>query len=625
MCGILCLVSREDLPAPSLMPVVDGKWETRDSEKIQNIYHQELALSQADLNKLNNQDKLRQLNDELIKLGNNIKVDNLERIESVKREISDIIGTDIGVETVVLSAYQQFDGLIPLIAARGPDYLLYETYKVSDSHISAFSSILSLRQPFTSQPIKKENYIVQFNGELYNLQCEFTNDTEFLIDQITDKGIHNALCGLNGEFAFTIIDTEKNFIYFGRDSIGKRSLCYSHNSSSLLLSSVPLEGYLECEGNTYYVMELASYEIRTFNYHEPLPVIKELNTGSYDGKVEKIYQELKKSCLIRQETIFPLVSTEAHLAVLFSGGIDCTIVAALLMENLIEMDGQTIVIDLLTVGFDNPRTKVSASSSPDRELSVKSWFHLAKKYKHPKVSVRLIEINIEYKLWLMHKRKVQSLMYPQQTEMDLSIAIAFYFASNNIIPCQKIELNDYDVSWEDFISDRDSYVTYEEYYSLSKVLFSGLGADELFGGYSRHEALFSSVKPEDDSQNQYSELADLLAYDIDVIHKRNLGRDDRVISGWGKELRYPYLDVNFIKMVMQEIEPNLKIKLEWTTSKKGKIITKPVRKWILRQVADRIGLEFVRNEPKRAIQFGSKSAKLEIGQSKAKGTDVLQQ
>lgn len=623
MCGILCLISRFEEPVPTNIPIIDSKWETKDTKIIQDILHEELELSQTDLNKLNNQDKLRHLNNELIKLGNNIKVDNLEKILKVKNEIDLIIGTDTVQQNAKLSISEEFDSLIPLIAARGPDYLLYESFKVDGNHIKTFSSILSLRQPFTSQPMKKDRYIVQFNGELYNLQCEFTNDTVFLVDLIMEKGVHETLSGLNGEFAFTIIDTEENCIYFGRDNIGKRSLCYSHTDNSLLLSSVPLEGYLECEGNTYYTMDLRNYSLKSMNYYDSLPIIRELNYDDNQCKVEKIYTELKKSCFIRQETIFPLVSTEADLAVLFSGGIDCTIAAALLMENFIEMNKPSINIDLLTVGFDNPRTNISASESPDRELSIKSWFHLAKKYKHPKLSVRLIEINVDYKSWLLHKKRVQKLMYPQQTEMDLSIAIAFYFASSNMIPSQKMELMNFDVSWEDFLQSRDSYVKYEEYNSLSKVLFSGLGADELFGGYSRHEALFSGIKPEDNNQDQYNELADLLKYDIEVLYKRNLGRDDRVISTWGKELRYPYLDINFIKMVMQEIEPNLKIKLEWITSKKGKIITKPIRKWILRKVAEYMGLGFVLNEPKRAIQFGSKSAKLEIGQSKAKGTDAL--
>lgn len=47
------------------------------------------------------------------------------------------------------------------------------------------------------------------------------------------------------------------------------------------------------------------------------------------------------------------------------------------------------------------------------------------------------------------------------------------------------------------------------------------------------------------------------------------------------------------------------------------------RKKALRELADLMGLHFVAQEPKRAIQFGSKSAKMDIGSSKVKGTDKL--
>jgi asparagine synthetase B (glutamine-hydrolysing) len=35
--------------------------------------------------------------------------------------------------------------------------------------------------------------------------------------------------------------------------------------------------------------------------------------------------------------------------------------------------------------------------------------------------------------------------------------------------------------------------------------------------------------------------------DVDRLGKRNLGRDDRVISHWGREARFPYLDEAVVK------------------------------------------------------------------------------
>ena len=149
----------------------------------------------------------------------------------------------------------------------------------------------------------------------------------------------------------------------------------------------------------------------------------------------------------------------------------------------------------------------------------------------------------------------------------------------------------------------------------------------------RHESVFNSlIKPDDPGYNEqrldkYNDLSDSLIYDIKIIHERNLGRDDRVISSWGKELRYPYLDEKFINYVVNEVEPNLKLYFDWElvkTKKKGeKLVMKPIRKWILRELAEYLELYWVKDELKRAIQFGAKSAKMEIGQSKVKGTDSL--
>lgn len=618
MCGILSLISPTFIAHPTSLGNCANEWECSDSSVIRSIYYQDLELSVSDKRKLANQDKLKDLNNELIKLGNNIKVDKLKEIEQVKSQIEEIVGKETEeIPEDLGNSIDQFNHLIPQITSRGPDYIKYQQFTHSQLSFQLFSSILSLRQPFTSQPIAKDQYVLQFNGEIYESDCEFTNDTEFLINQIVDHGI-KALENMNGEFAFVLLDKEENMVYFGRDKIGKRSLCYNFDTD-LIISSVPLPGYVECEGHSLYKFDLDLLSIEKIAYNTGMKSL-EMGDIEVDSKIVEIYQRLKQSTFIRQETIFPLNSKEANLAVLFSGGIDCTIIAALLMENFIEMK-QLYNIDLLTVGFDNPRTGLDAGNSPDRELSLNSWFHLSKKF--PQLDVRLIEINIDYESWLLHKKKVAKLMYPQQTEMDLSIAIAFYFASNKEIPCTKMELIDHEVEWDIFLKDRAQFTKQTEYLLTANVLFSGLGADELFAGYSRHESIFSSLQPGVDPSSQFKELSDLLIYDIEIIHKRNLGRDDRVISSWGKELRYPYLDASFIEYVVNEINPNYKIKLEFFTTKKGKTIAKPIRKWILREVAKHMGLEFVQHEPKRAIQFGSKSAKLEIGQSKAKGTDAL--
>ena len=81
------------------------------------------------------------------------------------------------------------------------------------------------------------------------------------------------------------------------------------------------------------------------------------------------------------------------------------------------------------------------------------------------------------------------------------------------------------------------------YTTTARVLLSGLGADELFAGYTRHATAFD--------RNGYQGLTDELRLDFNRLGKRNLGRDDRVISHWGREARYPYLDENLVTWVLE--------------------------------------------------------------------------
>jgi asparagine synthetase B (glutamine-hydrolysing) len=159
--------------------------------------------------------------------------------------------------------------------------------------------------------------------------------------------------------------------------------------------------------------------------------------------------------------------------------------------------------------------------------------------------------------------------------MDLSIAYALYFAARGTGLAVTSQTTNSSV-----------------YTTPARVLLSGLGADELFGGYTRHATAFN--------RHGFSSLLDELELDVSRLGKRNLGRDDRVISHWGREARFPYLDESLVKWAV-ECPIWEKCGFQTTMSKQTDVLGIEPGKKVLRLLAHELGMQSAAQGKKRAV------------------------
>jgi asparagine synthetase B (glutamine-hydrolysing) len=154
--------------------------------------------------------------------------------------------------------------------------------------------------------------------------------------------------------------------------------------------------------------------------------------------------------------------------------------------------------------------------------------------------------------------------------------------------------------------------------SNSKVVFSGLGADEVWAGYARYRT--AAKNNQQDQTSMIKAMYKEMSLDLDRIWHRNFGRDDRMISANGKEARFPYLDIETQEWMRDNL-PDIELSsLDDEETKTAVSETSTLfdlseargegDKRLLRRVAKEcFGLRWGSQFEKRAIQFGSKIAK----------------
>ncbi|XP_021499792.1 asparagine synthetase domain-containing protein 1 [Meriones unguiculatus] len=315
-------------------------------------------------------------------------------------------------------------------------------------------------------------------------------------------------------------------------------------------------------------------------------------------------------CLAREENlaskeVLKTCNKKANIAILFSGGVDSMVIAAL-ADRHIPSDEP---IDLLNVAFvtkrktpipnigrkqqnphdvpfEEPTLNTAVAQDPDDaevpdRVTGKAGLKELQSVSPSRIW-NFVEINVSLEeLQKLRRTRICHLVQPLDTVLDDSIGCAVWFASRGI-------------GW---LVTQDAVRSYK---SSAKVILTGIGADEQLAGYSRHRVRFQSHGLEG--------LNEEIQMELGRISSRNLGRDDRVIGDHGKEARFPFLDENVVSF-LNSLPVWEKVDL---TLPRG-----IGEKLILRLAAMEVGLPVSACLPKRAIQFGSRIAKLEKTNEKA--------
>tara|TARA_B110000971_G_scaffold160450_1_gene163996 strand:- start:497 stop:2302 length:1806 start_codon:yes stop_codon:yes gene_type:complete len=277
------------------------------------------------------------------------------------------------------------------ISHRGPDFTgTFQQGDLSFGHTRL--SIIDLDSR-SNQPMIHKEFILVFNGEIYNYQTIkaelqelgetfFTQgDSEVLL--VGYKRWGKALVPkLNGMFAFSIYDREKKEVFSARDRLGVKPFYYSWDKGVFEICSQikPLAenktidqeaieiylqtGYVPSPWSIYkeakklkpgfiMTMKLDSQDIEFEQYWELQT--PQQSTLSYEEAKEELHRLLKDAVKIRLQSDVPYGS-------FLSGGIDSALVSAI--ANKAENGN----LKTFTIGFDNPEYDESTLAGTFSEI-----------------------------------------------------------------------------------------------------------------------------------------------------------------------------------------------------------------------------------------------------------------
>lgn len=420
---------------------------------------------------------------------------------------------------------------------RGPDWSgIYCSQKAILAHERlAIVDPQSGKQPLYSTDGK---IILAVNGEIYNhsnirkhqlndYKFKTKSDCEVILGLYKKKGI-NFLEDLNGIFAFALYDEENDSYFIARDHIG----------------IIPLYMGWDADGTFYVASELKSLE-------EHCKKIEIFSPGSYlysdhcdkhpifvkwykrrwinyeNIKNEPLVDDKNRNCLLikrlreaLENAVRRQLMTDVPYGVLLSGGLDSSIISAIAKK------------------YASKRVEAIYNNE-------EAWYP----------QLHSFAIGLEGSPDLDAARKVSDYIGTVHHEVYFTIQEGL-----DVIRDVIYHIETYDVTT--IRASIPMYLLARVIHSMGiKMVLSGEGSDEIFGGY-----LYFHKAP--DAQALHEETVRKL----DHLHLYDCLRANKSLAAWGVEGRVPFLDKEFIDVAMCL---NPKNKLSGLNNR--------IEKWILRK------------------------------------------
>lgn len=285
------------------------------------------------------------------------------------------------------------------IAHRGPDQ---EGMYVNEDVALGFRRLSIIDLDHGSQPMFNENkdIAIVFNGEIYNhLEIReelikkghvFANnaDTEVLVHGYEEYGV-DLLHHLRGMFGFMIYDSKKKMVFGARDYFGIKPLYYAQTKDALVFGS-EIKSILEYPGIEKKVNEAALEQYLSFQY-SVLPEtffkgINRLPAGHYliykDGQLD-IHRYFDPAMEPKKESEVTLSDTITEIEDLVHETVDAHMIADVEVGSLLSsgVDSSYVVSEFpgqktFTVGFLDKNSKyneIGYAESLTKELGKENY------------------------------------------------------------------------------------------------------------------------------------------------------------------------------------------------------------------------------------------------------------